>query len=153
MRWFGKAIAGIAALAALPAAAQTVIDGDTLKLNGTTFRLWGIDAPEANQTCSDGWQAGKIASAYLAGLIQGRSVICEPKDQKADDGSRFAVCKVDGQDLAASMASAGMAWAYIRYSQDYVVQDSNAMSALLGVHANACMKAWEWRTRSKPKPS
>jgi endonuclease YncB( thermonuclease family) len=30
----------------LPAGAQTVTDGDTIKLDGTTWRLWGIDAPE-----------------------------------------------------------------------------------------------------------
>jgi hypothetical protein len=25
---------------------QTVVDGDTIKLNGTTYRIWGIDAAE-----------------------------------------------------------------------------------------------------------
>ena len=153
MRLLAKAIAGVVALMSLPAAAQTVIDGDTIRLNGVQYRLWGIAAPDAKQSCSDGWPAGQIASEYLAGLIKGRSVVCDPKNQKAEDGSAFAVCKVDGQDLGAAMVSAGMAWAYIRYSQDYVVQDSNAMSALLGVHANACAKVWDWRTRSTPKPS
>jgi endonuclease YncB( thermonuclease family) len=38
---------------ALPAAAQTVTDRDTIKLNGTTWRLWGIDAPETKQWCGD----------------------------------------------------------------------------------------------------
>lgn len=33
------------------AAAQTVVDGDTIKLNGTTWRLRGIDAPEFHQSC------------------------------------------------------------------------------------------------------
>ena len=33
------------------AAAQTITDGDTIKLNGTTWRLWGIDAPESRQWC------------------------------------------------------------------------------------------------------
>ena len=32
---------------AFPAAAQTAVDGDTIKLNGTTYRLSGIDAAEA----------------------------------------------------------------------------------------------------------
>jgi len=35
------------------AAAQSVTDGDMIKLNGTTYRLWGIDAPETKQWCGD----------------------------------------------------------------------------------------------------
>jgi endonuclease YncB( thermonuclease family) len=42
-------------LAALPAFAQSVraVDGDTLRVDGVTYRLWGIDAPEAHQSCAD----------------------------------------------------------------------------------------------------
>jgi hypothetical protein len=40
------------------ARAQTVVDGDTIKLDGTRWRLWGIDAPETHQSCADGWPAG-----------------------------------------------------------------------------------------------
>lgn len=32
-----------AAMAA-PAAGQTLVDGDTIRLDGTTYRIWGIDA-------------------------------------------------------------------------------------------------------------
>ena len=38
------------ALVALPAAAQTVVDGDTIKLDGITYRIWGIDAAETSQS-------------------------------------------------------------------------------------------------------
>ena len=31
-----------------------VISGDTLVISGHYFRLFGIDAPESNQTCADG---------------------------------------------------------------------------------------------------
>ena len=44
----------IVALLAPPAAAQRVVDGDTIDLNGTRWRLWGIDAPETHQTCAGG---------------------------------------------------------------------------------------------------
>jgi endonuclease YncB( thermonuclease family) len=29
----------------------SIIDGDTLEIQGTRFRLWGIDAPESDQLC------------------------------------------------------------------------------------------------------
>ena len=56
------------ALAASPALAQSarVVDGDTLKVDGVTYRLWGIDAPELAQPCADGWPAGKSCHRTLA---------------------------------------------------------------------------------------
>ena len=60
--------------------AQTITDGDTLKLKGITYRLWGIDAPETKQDCPDGWAAGRLATTHLQSLISGRNVICERKD-------------------------------------------------------------------------
>jgi len=36
-----RVLSVLVALWALPAAAQTVVDGDTIKLDGTTYRIWG----------------------------------------------------------------------------------------------------------------
>ena len=30
---------------------------------------WGIDTPESNQTCIDGWPAVRIAAQYMHGLV------------------------------------------------------------------------------------
>jgi endonuclease YncB( thermonuclease family) len=43
------------------------------------------------------------------------------------------------------MVSAGMAWAFTRYSSDYVGEEKAAIGARLGVHAHDCMKAWDWK--------
>lgn len=45
--------------------AQTIMDGDAIGLNGTTWRLWGINAPESRQTCEDGWPADLEAKHEL----------------------------------------------------------------------------------------
>jgi endonuclease YncB( thermonuclease family) len=33
--------------------------GDTIKVDGATYRLWGIDAPELHQSCPDGFPAAR----------------------------------------------------------------------------------------------
>ena len=42
-----------------------VVDGDTLKVDGVTYRLWGIDAPKSGQPCADGWPQSVRASVRL----------------------------------------------------------------------------------------
>jgi endonuclease YncB( thermonuclease family) len=69
MNWLPAALV----LLALPAAAQ-VTDGDTLKQGGVTYRLWGIDAPEAKQVCPDGWPAGSLAATRLQALTYASGV-------------------------------------------------------------------------------
>jgi endonuclease YncB( thermonuclease family) len=65
-------------LLARPAIAQEVrvTDGDTIKLNGTTYRLWGIDAPESKQLCS-GRPMGGVATEALKSLMRGKTGTCE----------------------------------------------------------------------------
>lgn len=126
------------------AKAQTAVDGDTIKLNGTTFRIWGIDAAEARQVCRDGWMAGKEASKAMLELLSGHKIACEAKD-KDRYGRTVALCRANGRDLGAAMVSAGMAWAFTRYSSDYIGQERAAISARLGVHKHDCEKPWDWR--------
>lgn len=133
---------------ALPATAQTVTDGDTIKLDGTIYRLWGIDAPETQQTCPDGWPAGRLATTQLQTLIKGRPVVCEAKDTDRY-GRTVAICRAGGEDLGALMVRSGMAWAFVRYSSDYVDQEACAKSAGVGVHAHGCAPAWEWRAAQR----
>jgi hypothetical protein len=40
------------------------------------------------------------------------------------------------------MVSAGMAWAFTRYSSDYIEQERATIGARLGVHAHNCEKPW-----------
>jgi endonuclease YncB( thermonuclease family) len=126
------------------------VDGDTIKLGGTIYTLWGIDAPEKSQHCADGWAAGIEARTRLRHLIDGRVITCEPltKDRY---GRTVALCRADGQDLGAAMVSAGMAWAFTRYSADYVEQERAAVAEHLGVHAHDCAKPWDWRALDRSR--
>jgi endonuclease YncB( thermonuclease family) len=142
----GVAAFATAVIAAM-AVAQTVTDGDTIKMNGTTYRLWGIDAPETKQWCN-GYPAGVIATGTLEKLIKGKTVVCEPK---ATDryGRTVAICRADGEDLGRAMVQLGMAWAFVRYSRDYFDQEAQARAESLGVHAYACLFPWDWRAQHR----
>jgi endonuclease YncB( thermonuclease family) len=119
-------------------------------LDGTTYRLWGIDAPETHQPCLDGWMGGLEAKAALIELIRGRAVTCE---ERAKDryGRTVAVCRAGGRDLGADMVSAGMAWAFTRYSSDYIGQERTAIAERRGIHGHDCEKAWEWRAKMRER--
>jgi endonuclease YncB( thermonuclease family) len=147
-RLTGKSLVLIAWALSRSAVAQIVTDGDTIKMAGTTYRLWGIDAPETHQTCADGWPAGRIATEYLVNLMHGHTITCEPRTNDRY-GSTVALCRADGVDIEAEMVRAGMALAFVRYSRDYVGQEEVAHFQGLCMHAHGCEKPWEWRVRAK----
>ena len=125
-----------------------VVDGDTIRVGGVTWRLWGIDAPESRQEC-DGWPAGRLATSRLQELVSGRSVTCEAK---ATDryGRTVGVCFAGGVDLGAAMVREGWALAFVRYSRDYARQEELARAERVGVHGRACEAPWDWRARQRP---
>jgi endonuclease YncB( thermonuclease family) len=133
---------------AASAMAQTVVDGDTIKIAGTTYRLWGIDAAESHQTCADGWPAGVKARRALAGLIHGHTVTCHPKVLDRH-GRAVGVCWAGGVDLSEAMVLAGEALAFVRYTRYYSPLEAAARAAHRGMHAHQCEKPWDYRARVK----
>ena len=107
------ATAALVLIVGSPAAAQIVTDGDTIKLDGIRWRLWGIDAPELHQTCADGWRAGLEATRFLERLMTKAAVRCEDRGHDRY-GRSIGLCRTGGRDLGADMVSAGMAWAFNR---------------------------------------
>jgi endonuclease YncB( thermonuclease family) len=98
-------------LVAMPVAAQTATDGDTIKLAGVRWRLWGIDAPELHQICADGWLAGLEAKRQLERLMAGAVLVCEDRGRDRY-GRSIGLCRAGGRDLGADIVRAGMAWAF-----------------------------------------
>lgn len=129
------------------AAAQTVVDGDSLELHGTTYRLYGVDAPDDRQVCPDGWPAGYEAEAYLGQLIGSRHVTCTPIGLPKKDETD-AICRADGVDIGSAMVTGGMAYAFVPYSARYITQEEAAAKANRGVHRHKCLPPWEWRAET-----
>lgn len=130
------------------AGVASVIDGDTLEVHGTRIRLWGLDAPEAQQHCqrADGraWRCGSEAANRLADLIGRRPVTCSQKG--VDRYKRvIAACVVGGTDINGWLVANGWALAYTRYSKAYVRLESRARQARAGIHEGAFTPPWEYR--------
>lgn len=133
------------------AAAQSITDGDTLKIGNVIYRIHGIDAPEAKQDCPDGWPAGRLAATHLQSLIAGKSVTCEARTIDRY-GRAVAKCFAGGVDLGERMVRDGYAWAFTQYSVEYVAEQERAIKDRLGVHKHACVPAWQWRAARAAKP-
>jgi endonuclease YncB( thermonuclease family) len=127
-----------------------VVDGDTLEIDGTTYRVNGIDAPEYGQKCkaqSRGtWPCGKEAVAALISLVDGKGVRC---DSITEDGfgRTVATCYADDKDIGALMVEQGWAWAFVKYSDVYVAEEQVARDAGLGIWQADTMPAWEYRAQ------
>ncbi|WP_421684966.1 thermonuclease family protein [Thermus thermophilus] len=80
----------------------SVVDGDTLEIQGVRVRLWGIDAVESSQTCLDvggkPWPCGRRAAFALADFLGQRTVRCERRDTDRY-GRVVAVCHVGGLEV------------------------------------------------------
>ena len=131
-------------LAASPLRAQDgpvgrvgVIDADTWRVGGERVRLFGIDAPELGQPCiwTDGRSrdCGRWAAAQARRRFQGRTARCE-RIGTDRYGRIVARCFVAGADVARVMVSEGIAFAYRRYSMDYVLDEKRAAVTGRGLH-------------------
>ena len=129
------AVVGGTLTACTPAAADQLIsgtgrakDGDSLMVGQTEVRLFGVDAPEFNQSCTragQAWACGSAAANQLSGLVNGKQVYCSSMglDQH---GRTLGRCVAGTTDINRTMVAAGYAVAYRHYSSDYVSAEESA---------------------------
>ncbi len=87
-----------------------VVDGDTIKIDKTTIRLSGIDAPELHHPL------GKKAKWELFRLTKGQLVTASLEPDVSYDRA-VAVCTLpDGSDLSAEMVKLGLALDWEKFS-------------------------------------
>ena len=130
-----------------------ITDGDTIRIGNTRIRLHGIDAPETEQTCNaDGkeWRCGWEATNALANIVGEHWVTCLERDTD-HYGRVVAVCRAGPINLNAWMVGKGWAFAYRRYSMDYVQDENEARAAGKGLWRGKFIMPWEWRRERKSK--
>ena len=129
-----------------------VVDGDSLRRAETDIRLYGIDAPEYRQTCTDrsgrDYACGKEAAAALRQLLRGRTVTCSSFETDRY-GRAIALCKAGDLDLNGEMVRLGWAVAYTRHSVDYVSEEAQARAARRGLWQGRFENPQDWRARHR----
>ena len=122
------------------AADATVRDGDTIQLDGVTFRLDGIDSPEFDQVCIDEhaepWTCGVEARDQLASLIGKRGVHCEDHGpDKTYSKWHVGLCTVDGETASLNqlMVRQGFALTDASGKSRYMEDEAGAKSNLKGI--------------------
>jgi endonuclease YncB( thermonuclease family) len=130
-----------------------VADGDTLGFSERRIRLYGIDAPEAEQTClmlGQDAPIGQWATKTLRRLIGRETITCFPIGRGHGEHlvARCRSPKVG--DLSRAMVAAGFAWDYKKQSHGiYSDVQVEAFKNRLGIWAGEapCLPPWEWRRR------
>ncbi|WP_306546007.1 thermonuclease family protein [Desulfobulbus sp.] len=133
---------------AWPAKVLSVTDGDTINVERKgrqlRVRLYGIDAPEMNQSF------GQKAKELTSSLILGRNVDVEQKDIDRY-GRIVGLVKIDGQGLNELIIQNGYAWVYQQYCKENFCSEWNQSEAAArkqkkGLWSDpVAIAPWDWR--------
>ena len=128
-----------------------IIDGDTIHIGNSKVRLYGIDAPEINQTCTINkiiWECGFESSQALENIISAKEVRCEIVD--IDRYKRYvAKCFVKNIYLNQYMVQNGWAVAYRYYSEDFIKNEEIAKKNKAGIWQGKFLDPYLFRKQQK----
>jgi endonuclease YncB( thermonuclease family) len=137
----------------------SVVDGDTLEIQGTRIRLWGVDAPESIQLCrgedSSQYRCGAQAATELDAFISRRPVSCSLVNLDPY-GRVVATCSVGGIDLGEWLVRKGLALDWSQYSKGrYGGAQRDAEHAGRGIWKGSYVEPWLYRAciRASGRPS
>jgi endonuclease YncB( thermonuclease family) len=144
-------VSGIACAQSQVSGTARAKDGDSLMVGDQEVRLFGIDAPELDQSCQRGgknWACGAAAKDLLNSLIGARSVFCSSTGM--DQYRRvLARCVAGTTDLNRTMVASGYAVAFRRYSSDYVSAEESAMANRRGLWSGTFTMPSDYRHASE----
>jgi endonuclease YncB( thermonuclease family) len=127
-----------------------VLDGGTVMVGSHRISLYGIAAPDADQTCSDAqdqpYPCGRASARALEDHIGGAAIACEPRGG-ATGGAVEAICRVGDEDLGAWMIGRGYAVPDRSRGLDYTKAAERAWGRHLGLWSGVFQDPTERRIR------
>ncbi|PPD00435.1 MAG: nuclease [Hyphomicrobium sp.] len=128
----------------------TVLAGDRLRVDGTTIKLSGVIAPDANQPClkANGrrWACSASAQRALDRLVRGKLVSCNPTASN-DAGVTLATCTIGEDDIASTLARGGHVFASTGMFSTYRGDEDVARAAKIGLWQGETVHPDDWRAR------
>lgn len=132
-----------------------VIKGDTLNLQGHYFRLYGIEAPDLDQSCADhngrSYKCGVKAASWLRDWIGDTPLECRIMQQDAR-GNMAGTCSFGPYDLGAALVNAGWALAQTKYTGIYAPYELQARTNRRGLWSGTFYRPSDWRILKAQQP-
>ncbi|MEM1401485.1 MAG: thermonuclease family protein [Pseudomonadota bacterium] len=130
--------------------AVRVVEGDLISVGGKLVRLYGIDAPEMDQTCEAAngapYDCGEASRRALETMLGDRALKCTIfavlEDQRA-----AGLCRHGPQDIAELQVERGWAFAARALSNRYEKAESRAQRYRVGLWRGRAIRPWVWRQR------
>jgi endonuclease YncB( thermonuclease family) len=133
----------------------TVLESDTIAVQGTVMQLYGIDGPLQIQPCllhGQNWDCGLVARRQLEILVQDGPVTCTEYEDPyfTRRAITWGKCEIGGVDLSAEMVRNGWAVALADQTDMYVPLEDAAHEAKLGLWQAEVFERpadWEYKRR------
>lgn len=114
-----------------------IVDGDTLEIGTRRVHLYGVDAPETDQTCERGgraWRCGMEATYAMAALLEFHWLVCRQHETDAAN-DMVATCRMGGPkglSVNREIVRRGWALALQPSGSDYASAEAEAKTARVG---------------------
>ncbi len=133
-----------------------VVMADVIKINGHRIYLYGIDAPELDQTCANkmgrSYRCGYVAATWLRDWVMNQPVSCKILQQDMS-GNLLGVCSLGDYDIGAALVNAGWAIADENQSPIYLPYQEEASQQRVGLWQGEFYRPQDWRNMKKQKPN
>ena len=124
-----------------------ITDSDKIEVDGVRIILFGADAMDRNQTCTQGARggiAGDNAVRFLQTMLDPEPVTCR-KVGDAPYARIFAVCHVGDTNVNEALVRAGLALSYIKETDAYFAVEKAAEREKAGVGRGDFVSPWDHR--------
>ena len=133
----------------------TIVSASKMVINGKYFILYGIDAPDANQTCADAkgmaYNCGQAAARWLRSWVNDFIVECRVM-KTSQKGSMLGTCSLGEYDIGAALVNAGWAVAYTADTDIYKPYEAQAQKNARGLWQGKFYMPWDWRRLQSRRP-